>query len=61
MAVGLADLRRDRGLSQCDLEMASGITVREIRRIEGRKVVPHFSTRYVLASALGVRMTDIAW
>jgi DNA-binding XRE family transcriptional regulator len=47
------------GLSQTDLAAASGITTKQIRAIENRRVDPKLTTLEALAQALDCRVPDL--
>ena len=54
----LRELRRERGLSQLDLELDSGLNRTEISRIENGLKNVEFATIVKLATALEVEVKD---
>ncbi len=55
----VADIRRDRGLTQLQLAVRAGITPTALARIESGKVDPKLSNAKKLADALGVKVDDL--
>lgn len=60
LAVRLRVLRRDRGMTQEQLAAHAQVAVSTLRKIEsGRVVEPGYFTVLSLASALGIRLSDL--
>lgn len=58
MAIGqkLRNLREQRGLSQGDIEKASGMPRSYVSRVENEQIIPSIETLYRFAAALNVEL-----
>jgi len=52
-------LRTQKGVSQLDLSLKTGLTTRTISRIECGIIDPKYSTLMKIAQALGVELTEL--
>ncbi len=60
ICIGLAKIRKSKGLSQQRLAVLSGVHRVTIARFETGKISPTLATLNKLAAALGVKISDIA-
>ena len=57
----LKELRFDRGLTQLDLFLKTGVSTARISMIENQKLIPSDEERVKLAEALGVEAGEVGW